>query len=268
MNCVFLSLFTLFCTFFSELVYAELRVLPTRVQLSDKKRISLLSVKNESLESKKYEISLVFYKVLKDGTVQLQSDKLEKDRSAENMLRYSPRSVFLAPGEEQNVRIALSKNVNAADGEYRCHILFKPVNKTLVENPPKKELSFYLAPNVGVAVPVIISFGNIAKVGHFSDIKLMTKGAHNYLEFKLVKGSDRYFLMGDVIMQVVKDTSGEIIELARLNGINLYLNELVYRLQIPKESVSLMKSFKVKLTFKHSEPSLVNNDILFEDYIN
>ena len=123
----------LFCTvIFSFLLtsslgcYAmgQLMVSPTRVVFEGSDRSKQINLVNNGAETARYRISLVRRNMNADGKI-VAVDENEPGMYADEMVRFSPRQVTLAPGQSQTVRLMLRKKSGTADGEYRSHMLFQ-----------------------------------------------------------------------------------------------------------------------------------------------
>jgi hypothetical protein len=99
------------------------------------------------------------------------------DKSAEDMIVYSPRKVTLAPHEPQAIRIAARPAQGLPDGEYRVHMLFRaipPANPVVqaAAAQPEKGLRFQLTPVYGVTIPVIVRLGNLQATAGIANVHL------------------------------------------------------------------------------------------------
>ena len=117
------------------------------------------------------------------------------DKTAEDMIIYSPRKITLAPNEPQSIRIAARPPQGMPDGEYRVHMLFRaippatPVAQTDAEKP--QGVQFKLTPVYGVTIPVIVRLGNLQATAGIADVKLEKKGADTAVGLDLTRAGGR-----------------------------------------------------------------------------
>ena len=90
---------------FAWAVSAELIVSPTRMVLTDRDRYATVSVKNPGDAIGRYRVEMVDTIMLPDGAVKMLGKDEKYEHSALEMIRISPRSMTLRPGEYQTVRI-------------------------------------------------------------------------------------------------------------------------------------------------------------------
>ena len=99
-----------------------------------------------------------------DGSFQEITEPDPGQNFADKNLRFFPRSVTLAPGEAQTVRMQLINRERLAPGEYRSHVYFRAVPKEGAlgmadENSDTAALSIRLIPIFGITIPIIIRNG-------------------------------------------------------------------------------------------------------------
>jgi len=139
---------------------------PTRIVFAGNQRAAQLELINNGTESATYRISLVNRRMSETGAFSGIDVPLPGEQFAEDMLRYSPRQVTLAPGAGQAVRIMVRKPANLAPGEYRSHMLFAkqpdPEGRTSVESSnatATTRSAITLTALVGASIPVIVRHG-------------------------------------------------------------------------------------------------------------
>lgn len=194
-------------SFFSLYARADLRVFPTRIVLTDTKRVSNISLRHIGTQPARYKISLVFYRMKPDGSMELvpnaEKTTRPEEHSAVKLIRFSPRSVSLTPNNEQVVRILYSGPGNLANGEYRAHIYFEPLDEPegdkITANDPSKKVSMHLQAKVAIAVPVIYKKGKTDFSANLSQLKV-NKTPNKPQTFSVVlKSSGNAFPFGDLI---------------------------------------------------------------------
>lgn len=141
----------------------DLRILPMRVVLEGRERASEVMLQNEGKTKATYRIFFKEMEMTPSGKL-VDRRKGDKETTAVDIIRYSPRQVELAPGEAQNVRIQLRKPEDLPDGEYRSHLVFQAVPPAEAPAAPDadsdaQQLNFQIRPIYGISIPVIVRHG-------------------------------------------------------------------------------------------------------------
>lgn len=157
---------------------ADLLVYPTRLVLEGNNRSAQLDMHNNGTESATYRITVVNRRMTETGGF-VEADKPQPgDLFADEMIRFSPRQVVLAPGATQTVRISVRKPENLPDGEYRSHVHFERLpdatgaaNIEAITKPG--ELGVQLRVLVGVTIPLIVRHGTTSAKVSLSGVELV-----------------------------------------------------------------------------------------------
>lgn len=141
------------------------------------------------------------------------------------MLRFSPRQVTLAPGENQTIRIAVRRKKNLTIGEYRSHLLLQalPNNTTENENDNGSKIKINLL--LGFAIPVIIRQGKLngtAKITNLEIQKSDNRGKTNYGARITVKRNGAHTTYGTLKILWKPRLISRYEQIAILNNIALY----------------------------------------------
>lgn len=142
----------------------DLVIMPRRVMLDTGKRTQELNIANTGVDSAKYLISVIQYKMLANGGFEEIAEPEEGQNFANKNFRFFPRSVTLGPNESQTVKVQVINTGDLKAGEYRSHLYFRAVVKDSApgektEAAPKS-VSVKLTPTFGIAIPIIIRNGN------------------------------------------------------------------------------------------------------------
>lgn len=149
----------------------DLLIAPTRVVLEGRMRAGEIILSSRASKDATYRISLTHLRMKEDGSYEEISEQDAKNsiKTADDLLRYSPRQVTLKPGESQVVKVMLRKPEGLADGEYTSHMLFRAVPDDLAtgENVEAQttqgdQISIKLIPVYGVSIPVLVRVGETA----------------------------------------------------------------------------------------------------------
>ena len=114
--------------------FAELMLYPTRIVIEGNQRSAQIQLINNGTESRTYRIGLVNRRMNETGSFIDINEPLPGELFADDMLRFSPRQVTLAPGTGQTVRVMVRKPSNLPAGEYRSHLLFSQQPETSGHN--------------------------------------------------------------------------------------------------------------------------------------
>ena len=172
----------------------DLLVAPTRIILDGRKGAEII-LNNIAEDPATYRVSVEFRRMTEAGELVDVTTPSASDKTAEDMIIYSPRKITLAPNEPQSIRIAARPPQGMPDGEYRVHMLFRaippatPVAQTDAEKP--QGVQFKLTPVYGVTIPVIVRLGNLQATAGIADVKLEKKGADTAVGLDLTRAGGR-----------------------------------------------------------------------------
>jgi P pilus assembly chaperone PapD len=207
---------------------AELMVYPTRIVFAGNQRAAQLELINNGTESATYRISLVNRRMSETGGFSAIDVPLPGEQFAEDLLRYSPRQVTLAPGAGQAVRIMVRKPANLATGEYRSHMLFAkqpdPKGKTSIESSgaaADSEISIVLTTLVGISIPVIVRHGNPDASVALTHLDLLLPADKAPVLAFVMERSGNQSVYGDLTISFTPHNGSEQV-VARANGVAIY----------------------------------------------
>lgn len=138
-------------------------ITPRRVVFEGPNKTQELNLANTGADTARYLISLIEIRMKEDGTFEKIDVPDSGQQFASSYVRFFPRSVVLAPGEAQAVKVQVIKTGELIPGEYRSHIYFRAVPaETPLGNDTGKSvsaISVRLTPVFGISIPVIIRVG-------------------------------------------------------------------------------------------------------------
>lgn len=145
---------------------ADLLISPLRVVLEGRTRSVTVVLTNQSQETKTYRLEWSEKRAKSDGQYE---DVREPDPTmpvSSKMVQFSPRQVTLAPGEQQQVRVALRAPADLPPGEYRSHLSFISIGqpqRQASRRPQQGGAGIEVFLNLGFAIPVIVRHGTAAE---------------------------------------------------------------------------------------------------------
>lgn len=225
---IFVVISTILSVFCYTAAYSQgnLLITPRRVVFDGTRRVMELNLANTGVDTARYNISLLQYRMNEDGTFTEITEPDPGQNFADKNLRFFPRSVTLGPNEAQTVRMQVINQDKLSNGEYRSHVYFRSVpNITALgeENEVKDSTSFrvQLIPIFGITIPVIIRIGeNNTKVS-ISDVNIHNIGdTLKRIEFKLNR-TGNMSVYGDIKIKYISP-SGKETPIGALNGLAVY----------------------------------------------
>lgn len=155
----------------------DLLITPRRVVFEGNKRVEELNLSNTGRDTSVYNVSFVQYRMADDGTFQEITEPDPGQNFADKNLRFFPRTVTLAPGEAQTVRMQVLNRERLAPGEYRSHVYFRSVPKEGAlgldnADADTSALSIRIIPIFGITIPIIIRVGESDTRVAISDVAL------------------------------------------------------------------------------------------------
>ena len=227
-------------TFFTSLSSAAaLLITPSRVVFEDRTRSEQVTLTNKGNETTTYRISFVRKKMTEHGQF-VMVDEGEEGMYSDEMVRYSPRQIVLAPGQSQVVRLLLRKPRGLADGEYRSHMLMQALPKVTQTDISKavdeggEGISIEITTVLGISIPVIVRNGSLDASMTFSNVRYVkSDDAENksYISLDMNRtGSQSTY--GDFRVTHI-DEAGNKVVVAIIKGVAVYTPNTLRKYQIP-----------------------------------
>lgn len=160
----FLNIFLLLG--FQNFAQGDLLIYPKRLTFEGtQNRVQIINLNNKGKDSATYKLSFIENRMNEDGKFEIIEEPDARQFFASPYLRFYPRTITLAPNENQVVKVQLVKTGELKTGEYRSHLYFRPVLKpqkrenreTASSNP--EGISLSLEPVYGISVANIIRIG-------------------------------------------------------------------------------------------------------------
>lgn len=214
----------------------NLMVFPRRVVFEGSKRSQTLNLANTGMETARYNISIIQYRMKEDGAFEEITQPDSGENFADKYIRFFPRSVILAPNDAQLVKIQLIKTNQMSPGEYRSHIYFRavPAEKPLGEKEVLKDttsISIKLVPVFGITVPVIIHVGESTAKVSISDVSFeMVNDTMPILKMAFNR-TGNMSVYGDIAIDYISP-QGKVIRVSFIQGMAVYTPNSVRRFKV------------------------------------
>lgn len=231
-------------TSFNVSALGQLMVSPTRIVFEGNERTKQINLINNGAETGRFKISFVRRNMTSTGKVEAVEEN-EPGMYSDEMVRFSPRLVTLAPGQSQTVRLMLRKKSGTVDGEYRSHMLFQSLpdpassDVSKLSSEKAESLSIKLIPVVGITIPVIVRQGNLNANVSLSDFEIKqanTVKAQSVLSLTMNREGNKS-TYGD--FRVYFTPKGGIpVVVGRINGVAVYTSTDARTLDIQLQTPS------------------------------
>lgn len=245
---------------------ANLIVYPTRILLSDKQRVLNVTLRHVGETQQTYKISLRFFRVTRDGIVEPVTEPAAEERSAIGLVRFTPKQTLLKPNLEQVVRVMAVPKSGLADGEYRAHINFMPVEEEKDEEEEARDLAAkkdgsltaQLKLKAEIAVPVVYRKGNPTFEASLTEGKL-SKRSDKSMEISLdLVSKGTAFPYGDFVAWFTPDGGGTGKNIGELKGIAGYAPVQKVTIPLTNQTSPLGKgTLKVEFRTRETKDSAV-----------
>lgn len=219
---------------------ADLMVSPTRVDLNDTQKQAVVILRNVGKTPLAYRIDWSERQVTDGGEMRTLPTG-SNPRSIARMVRFSPRRVVVAPGQNQTIRLDYRPPQNLAEGEYRSHLTIRaeppavsPVAPTEADKPaePGKEadkprgLSFRMEVLLSYSLPVVVRRGvpsvDVAITGVKPEmVNRGEEGMHRGLRIDMTR-SGAFGAMGRISVYQQMDANAPVVDIGQPALATLY----------------------------------------------
>ena len=248
---------------------AQLMLYPTRIVFEGNQRSAQLQLINNGSESATYRISLVNRRMDEAGGFSNIDEPQPGEQFADEMLRYSPRQITIAPGAGQTVRIMVRKPANLAVGEYRSHLLFsqqpeaKGSSSIETHNDANSGIGIVLNMLVGVSIPVIVRHGNTDADVALTQLELQHPAGESLLLALQMKRSGNQSVYGDLAASFTPRGGAEQV-VGRANGVAVYTPNPLRRVKMRLEPPTGLRLANGMLRVTYREQAEDGGDLLAE----
>lgn len=250
----------------SALAQGNLLITPRRVVFEGNKRTQDLNLANTGVDSAKYNVSIVQYKMNEDGSFKEITEPEEGQRFADPYLRFFPRTVTLAPNEAQVVKMQLIKTNQLQPGEYRSHVYFRAVPKETALgseeiNQDTTSIGVKLTPIFGITIPVIIHVGESDTKVNLTEVKLETvSDTIPRLQFAFNR-TGNMSVYGDIKVEHVSPLS-VVTPVGIVRGVAVYTPNAIRRFQMDLDRKAKVDYRSGRLKVTYSTQSDAKSEVL------
>lgn len=215
----------------------DLLITPRRIVFEGNKQIEEITLANTGQDSAYYSISFLQYHMSEDGSFEEITEPRPGQHFADPMLRYFPRSIQLAPGESQVVRMQVRRLPNLEEGEYRSHLYFRavPEEKPLGEEERLSDttaIGIRLTPIFGISIPVIVRIGDLSASLSISGLELAKTTDNSVVLNTVLYREGNKSVYGDLTADYVAPGE-EPVNVGLVRGIAVYTPNELRRFSIP-----------------------------------
>jgi hypothetical protein len=241
------------------LAQGNLLITPRRVVFEGSKRSLDLNLANTGRDSATYSISIVQIRMTEDGGFETITEPDPDQRFADKFIRYFPRTITLAPGEAQAVKIQLVRSNELTEGEYRSHFYFRAVPKVralgeeVEEIPDTTTITVKLTPVFGITIPIIVRSGTPTTKVDLSGLSLSMEADTLPVLKMTFNRSGNMSAYGDITVDHIS-SGGKKTRVANANGVGVYTPTPRRRFQVPLNRIPGIdyKSGKLIITYTSS----------------
>ncbi|PKO96974.1 MAG: molecular chaperone [Bacteroidetes bacterium HGW-Bacteroidetes-7] len=254
---IFVVISTILSLFNNTGAYAQgnLLITPRRIVFDGTRRVMELNLANTGIDTARYNISLLHYRMNEDGTFTEITEPDPGQNFADKNIRFFPRSVTLGPNEAQSVRMQVTNQDKLAPGEYRSHVYFRSVPNLIAlgdeaQSSDTTSVNVQLIPIFGITIPVIIRIGENDTKVNLSEVNLHNSGdTTKIIEFKINR-TGKMSVYGDIKISYISN-DGKETPIGALNGLAVYSPNPFRRVLIELKTDKSVdyKNGKLKITY-------------------
>lgn len=252
-----------------------LKLTMKRVTFEGSKRAEVLTIINNSNEEQSYRLSWRHYQMTPDKGLAFMPEgtDISNLKTADDLVKFAPRRVVLAPGASQQVRLMLRKPADLPEGEYRSHLWIQreaPTDEFVPDDQKQadKGAGVKLTMLTGITLPVFVRHGNLAATGSIKDATFTRSGERFKAAFTLGREGNAS-IYGDVDF-ICSGAGGEIVA-KEVRGIAVYpeINgrRIEHEIEMPEGGVMVCNTMKIVFR-EAAESASVKGKVLAEASVN
>lgn len=207
------------------LAQGDLMIYPRRLVFGTSQRSMDVTLANSGIDSSTYVLSWKNYRMTTSGQFTEITEPDSGQYLADEILRFYPREITLAPGESQKVRVQRISNRQLPEGEYRSHLEFrsaKPMDATAPSISDGQEgIQTQLNMHLAITIPVIIEIGNINALAELHNAALISPD-NKSLQFRFdILRSGTKSTYGDFVL-THRSIEGKQTQIGLVRGVAVY----------------------------------------------
>ncbi len=214
-----------------------------------------VTLTNTGKDSSFFLLSFKHFNMNENGSFIEMEENSQDCPAALPFLRYFPKSLKLAPGASQIIKIQLTNLDELGVGEYRSHLFVReaPEMKPLGDSPQQatpSTIGIVLDPVIGLAIPVIIRQGRLQVSSSLTNLSLIQKDMQSPKLALQINRSGTKSLYGDLqVTHSWPDGKSEVI--GQIKGVGVYTPNSSRSIQIPLSDFKATKDQGHKLVVEY-----------------
>ena len=243
--------------------FADVRVAPVALYLSDANRTGRIVVENMSAEPRDIEIDLRFGYPVSDenGDISMRyiDSTVSNEPSAKDWIRAYPRRLTLLPGRQQTIRFAARPPAELPNGEYwvRPIITSRPVEQDKPAGEPDGKVSVYLGVTFKTVISINYRRGKVSTGIEIHNPSTHIRNNRLILLVDLSRTGNAAFL-GKIVVRI-RDSNGKIRE--EMNNEIAVYHFLRRRMELNLEGLP-RGSYNAEIEVNTDRQALADGDIL------
>lgn len=235
------------------------------------KRNEVMTIINNSDEEQSYRLSWRHYRMTPDKGLAFIPEGVDPGdlKLADDLVRFAPRRVVLAPGASQQIRLMLRKPADLPEGEYRSHLWIQreaPTDSFVPDSQKTagKGAGVKLTMLTGVTLPVFVRHGTLSATGAIKDPAFTRTTEGLKAAFTIVR-EGKASLYGDLDL-MCSGAGGETVA-KEVRGIALYpeISERRFEYMIDLPEGGLLACNSMKIVFREpAESAAMKGSVLSE----
>lgn len=263
------ALFIIMCLL-PNFSYAQgnLLITPRRVVFEGNKSSQEINLANTGQDTATYSVSFVQYRMTNDGRFEQIEEPDPGQLFADKMIRYFPRSVTLAPGEAQMVRMQLRRSSSMEPGEYRSHMYFRAVPREDAlgmddQLEDTTAIGIRLTPIFGITIPVIVRAGDTEASVSLNNLSVESlNDSTSTLNLTFNREGNRS-VYGDLTVDY-KPNKGSAIQVGLVRGIAVYTPNVNRQFKMDLKKSDGIDFSKGKLIVRYTNAEGDNENLFAE----
>jgi P pilus assembly chaperone PapD len=241
-------------------------IAPLRVLFDGRTRSATVFLSNRTAETATYRISLVNRRMLETGEIVVAEEAQTGEFFADDLIRFSPRRVTIAPFGAQTIRLLARRPRGdfPEDVEFRTHLAIRSIPLTPrlqdLENEEKLtaegKLSVTAVATIETVIPIIMRLGEPkATIAIANPVLKLTgdKSGFPILSLDLLRGGDRSVYGELEVLHVTPDGTRTQIHFARGLAVYYPTPKRTREIVLKQVSPQMLQSGSLQIRFTESE---------------